>query len=186
MPTLYNLALQLGSLRQMGARDWALWGMEFLSCACLGPCLHSFLLCSYVETTPPGPATLVWKATTNYGKLKGGMESLLHSVWHFTQWHTLVLIYRAAASGLPMDQPNAWPEGDTTAAILASLPTLIPQRYYARLWDESPCLLLTLFYVWHHSSVYLYPWLSSLLKPAADRQWVRLIYSALCLLAPNM
>lgn len=178
MPTLYDLALQLGSIKQMGARDWAIWAVEFLSCAWFGPLLHSFVLLFYVATTTPELAPLMWEAPTNYGKLKGGMKMILYGLWESTQWHILVLIYRAAAGGLQMDKFGVWPEADTIAAILAPLPTLIPGHYYARLKDENPCLLLALISIWHHSSVYIYPWLSYMLRPSTNRRLIRLTYVA--------
>jgi hypothetical protein len=78
------------------------------------------------------------------------------------------------------------PNVDTTVAILASLPTLIPQRYYAQVWREHRWLFFLSAFFWHYGAEYLYPRVSRVLEPSFNETRLRWIYVASRLLNGKM
>lgn len=187
MSALYKLGLKLGSWkREYGSTAYPFWALTVATNVCLGPLVHVYLLRFYSDLTPIQvvPSS---EGSSIMATLSNSIDVFLSRALHYGHWNVIVYVYRTAARGLVMPDPEYHPRSvDTTAAILASLPMLIPQRYYAQVWQEHRWLFFLSVFIWHYGAEYLYPWVSRVLKPSSSETRLRWIYVASRLLSGRM
>lgn len=90
--------------------------------------------------------------------------------WYPFGWWLTVFIYKLKASGCTDNEPD-WDlfceDTKVAAFILASLPLLVPFRFY-----EDHFWALCIFNLfWHHGSEYILPWFSSLIADLPIQKW---------------
>lgn len=184
MSALYKLGLQLASWKQtFGYQAYPIWGLSVAFHVCFGPLLYAYLLSFYSGSTPTqvlssseAPSIMATSSNSIDVAISRGIKC--------GYWSVLVSLYRDAAQGLILSDPKyQFPKPDTTAAILASLPILIPQSYYDHAWREHRFLYFLSTFIWYYGAEYLYPQVSRVLKPCVNQTGVRWIYVALRLLS---